>query len=139
MRVLTGGVLPEQEDVLSHRCLSHPKCDSIFSSITWVIEQGQYLFSGQLSDIREGLQLPQRIDLVFNMVLSSLKEFLGKKKSKRRLVRGKHSNSVGKSAVEIQMGCEQSRSKHMEEYNELSLDNSFSLPFVKAQGNSSSM
>lgn len=63
----------------------------------------------------------------------------GKKKSKRRLVRGKHSNSVGKSAVEIQMGCEQSRSKHMEEYNELSLDNSFSLPFVKAQGNSSSM
>lgn len=65
--------------VLSHRCLSHPKCDSMFSLITWVMEQGQYLLSGQLSDIREGLQLPQRIDLVFNMILSSLKEILEKK------------------------------------------------------------
>lgn len=74
-----GAVLPEQEDVLSHRCLSHPKGDSIFSQMTWVMEQRQYSASGQLSDIREGLQLPQRTDLVFNMILSSLKEILEKK------------------------------------------------------------
>lgn len=71
-------MLPELEDVLSHRCLSHPKGDSIFSQMTRVMEQGQYSFGGQLSDIRDGLQLPQRIGLVFDMILSSLKEILEK-------------------------------------------------------------
>lgn len=97
------------------------------------MEQGQYLLSGQLSDIREGLQLPQRTDLVFNMILSGLKEILVKK-GKRHFVRGKHSNSVGKSTVEIQMGSEQPHSKHAKEFHGLSLVNSFSTPFVMARG-----
>lgn len=64
--------------------------------MTWVMEQGQCLLSGQLSDMREGMQLPQRIDLVFNMILPSLiKSESHSGKKTRHFVRGKHSKPVG--------------------------------------------
>lgn len=47
--------------------------------MTWVTEQGQHLLSVQLSGSWEGLQLPWRTDLMFNMILPSLKES-GKKR-----------------------------------------------------------
>lgn len=106
--------------------------------MTWVVEQRQYLPSGQLSGSWEGLQLSWRTDLTFNTILSSLKETLGKKIGDGLLgasTATQEENQLRKS----RMGSDQPCSKPMEEYRELSLVNSIASPFVKARGSSSSM
>lgn len=105
--------------------------------MTWVVEQGQYLPSEQLSGSWEGLQLPWRTDLMFNTILSSLKETLGKKTGDGVLgasTATQEENQQRKS----RMGSDQPCSKPMEEYRELSVVNSIASPLVKAQGSSTS-
>lgn len=104
--------------------------------MTWVTEQGKYLLSVQLSGSWEGLQLPWRTDLMFNMILPSLKES-GKKR--RQSTGARTATQQENQQCKSTMGSDQPRSKPMEEYHELSLVYSIPSPFVKAQESFSSM